>query len=120
MTRASSFASPAPADPRVIALLERIAAGIDDLREKLREDVGSALAGLAPASNGRVHEASEPVKPNDRLLSATQVAEILGLNVRTLRDRRHAGGFPAPVMMGRRPRWKRAAIDAWLAKGARK
>jgi predicted DNA-binding transcriptional regulator AlpA len=115
MSRASSFASPAPADPRTIALLERIAVGI----EGLREDLGSALADLAASGNGRVREPSEPVAATDRLLSATQVADLIGINPRTLRDRRHAGGFPAPIMIGRSPRWKRAAIDAWLAKARR-
>jgi predicted DNA-binding transcriptional regulator AlpA len=115
MTRASSFASPVPADPRTIALLERIAAGLEDLREGLR----SAVADLAESSNGRVHEASEPVAATDRLLNAQQVADLIGINPRTLRDRRHAGGFPAPIMIGRSPRWKRAAIDAWIAKARR-
>jgi excisionase family DNA binding protein len=93
-------------------LLEAVVAELRGLREDLR----SGLESIAEQSNGRAHEASAPVNAADRLLSATRVAEILGLNVRTLRDRRHSGGFPAPIMIGRSPRWKRAAIDAWLAK----
>ena len=60
-----------------------------------------------------------PLSASDRLLTAQQVADMLGINVRTLREWRHAGKFPKPTTLGRSPRWRRRDVDAWLAKARR-
>ena len=97
------------ADPRIIALLERIADSIDGIRE----DGRSCLELLRAQSNG--HTAVK-----DALLTPADLANLLRIDQRTLRELRHAGGVPKAITLGRSPRWHRSAIEAWLAKGRAK
>jgi excisionase family DNA binding protein len=98
----------------MIALLERIAAGL----EGLREDLGSAVELLAESSNGRAIDTGPagdaPVDEHDRLMTPAEVADLLRVDARTLRDLRRAGDAPPSVQIGSRPRWRRADVDAWL------
>ena len=48
-------------------------------------------------------------------LTVAQVAEYLGLSVRTVETYRADGRLPKPTMVGRTPTWTRAQIDQWQA-----
>ena len=48
-------------------------------------------------------------------LTVAQVAEYLGLSVRTVETYRADGRLPEPTMVGRTPTWTRAQIDQWQA-----
>lgn len=51
-----------------------------------------------------------------RLLGPSEVGELLGLSVRTLRRLVKAGQFPPPVRIGggRLPRWTKAAVAEYV------
>jgi predicted DNA-binding transcriptional regulator AlpA len=51
----------------------------------------------------------------DALLDPPALAALLKIDVRTLRRLRAAHEIPEPLMFGRKPRWRRRSIDAWLA-----
>ena len=48
-------------------------------------------------------------------LTVAQVAEYLGLSVRTVETYRNDGRMPEPTMVGRTPTWTREQIDQWQA-----
>ncbi len=106
----------ASTDPRILLLLERIATGI----EGLRQDLGSALADLAASSvhgdvdddDDRRNDARDPAQ----LLTAAELAALLQIDERTLRELRHAGKVPEPLSVGKRLRWRRRDVEAWMAK----
>lgn len=53
--------------------------------------------------------------PEDPILSPTEVAEILGIAVSTLRVWRRRSEFPEPIRIGpRRIGWRRSVIEQWL------
>ena len=59
------------------------------------------------------------VMPNgSELLTAAQVAGLLGVGVRTLRRMRHAGRAPKPVRGSGPLRWRRADVEQWLQERA--
>ena len=62
-------------------------------------------------SDGPNH-GSQPI-----LLSAGQLAQLLGISTRTLWRRDGAGDLPRPVMVGPTKRWRRGEIEAWVAGG---
>jgi excisionase family DNA binding protein len=48
-------------------------------------------------------------------LSRERLAEMLGVSTKTIDRRVDEGKLPAPDLhVGPQPRWKRAAIEAWL------
>ena len=49
------------------------------------------------------------------LLTVAQVAEYLGLSIRTVETYRADGRMPEPTMVGRTPTWTREQIDQWQA-----
>ena len=49
------------------------------------------------------------------ILTVAQVAEYLGLSVRTVQAYRADGRMPTATMVGRTPTWTRAQIDQWQA-----
>jgi predicted DNA-binding transcriptional regulator AlpA len=111
---------PVGRDARVLALLERIAAGVEGLRDELRgvaalatlaQDARSAeeRASLAPGH----HAASNA--PTCELLTAADLCALLKLDARTLRVLRHEGRVPEPIKLGRSLRWRRAEVEAWIA-----
>lgn len=83
-------------DERIVELLAHIAARLDEL-----------VDGRGAAE--RDHDA-EP-----ELLTVAELATLLRVNRRTLRELRHEKGFPRAITVGRSPRWKRTSIDRWLA-----
>jgi len=108
------------ADARQILLLERLVAGVEGLREDLR----SALADLAAASHHVDDVGGADDKPVEdgthdplRLLTASELAGLLRVDERTLRQLRGQGGFPEPIQVGRRLRWRAADIERWVAQG---
>jgi excisionase family DNA binding protein len=50
----------------------------------------------------------------DRLMTITDLAEMLGVPVDTLYGWRHRGEGPAGYRIGRHVRYRRAAVEAWL------
>ena len=49
------------------------------------------------------------------ILTVAQVAEHLGLSVRTVETYRAHGRMPEATMVGRTPTWTREQIDQWQA-----
>lgn len=86
--------TPIVAEARVVVLLERI---VDELGA-----VRSLLEGRCES--------------RERLLNATEVADLLGVDPRTLRALRHEGEAPRCVLVGRSPKWRPRDVDAWLTR----
>jgi prophage regulatory protein len=61
------------------------------------------------ASRGQA-SVSEPI-----VLNAEQVAQTLGVSVRTIRRLDCAGKLPKPVRIGGAVRWRRDELEAWVA-----
>ena len=57
----------------------------------------------------------EPREP--LLLTAAQVADLLGVSTRTLWRLRSAGSVPAPVKLGGSVRWRGGELHQWIADG---
>lgn len=53
--------------------------------------------------------------PDPVLLSAAAVARMLSVSVRHVWRLRDAGDLPCPIRLGRLVRWRKAAIERWLA-----
>jgi excisionase family DNA binding protein len=51
---------------------------------------------------------------NDKLMSLTDVSEMLGIPVHTLYRWRHKGDGPVGYRVGRHVRYRREAVEAWL------
>lgn len=112
-------------DARVLALLERIAAGVEGLRDEQR--AAAALAALAQQAQaaeagGSLRSAGSPSAPagaaainNAALLTARDLARLLRIDPRTLRELRHAGEVPPPIKVGRLLRWRATEVERWLA-----
>jgi excisionase family DNA binding protein len=79
-----SPARPLGSDAQVIALLERIAIAVEN------------------------RAASAAV------LTAEQLASLLQIDLRTLRQLRRAGEAPREFSVGRSPRWRRADVERWM------
>jgi excisionase family DNA binding protein len=56
----------------------------------------------------------EMINELDRLMTITDLAEMLGVPVDTLYWWRHRGEGPAGYGIGRHVRYRRAAVEAWL------
>ena len=54
----------------------------------------------------------------DKLLSAAEVAEALGVPVGTVYAWNHRGTGPRPISVGRHVRYREAEVEAWLEKRA--
>ena len=57
----------------------------------------------------------EPREP--LLLTAAQVADLLGVSTRTLWRLPSAGSVPAPVKLGGSVRWRGGELHRWIADG---
>lgn len=51
---------------------------------------------------------------HDELLPAAAAAELLGLPVSSLFFLVRTSALPAPIKIGRRSRWSRAALERWI------
>jgi excisionase family DNA binding protein len=50
----------------------------------------------------------------ERLLTQQQLADYLGVSVPTIQRWRRQGTGPPFLLLGTRPRYRRAQVDAWL------
>jgi excisionase family DNA binding protein len=50
----------------------------------------------------------------ERLMSITDLSEMLGVPIRTLYRWRHKGDGPAGYRIGRHVKYRRATVEAWL------
>lgn len=71
--------------------------------------------GQAPAGEQRhlVRQPS-PAQGSDRLMSLSEVSDLLGVPVATLYGWRHRGEGPSGYRIGRHVRYRRATVEAWL------
>lgn len=61
-----------------------------------------------------------PVAILPALLSAAQLASLLGCNVRTARRWRKERGFPKPIKVAKGAlRWRRADVERWIGEKGR-
>jgi len=97
------------------------AAAIADILERaaaeIRSRVGSSGIRLDDLREHGAHveHAATNAADLDMLLDPPALARLLKIDVRTLRRLRAAHEIPEPVMFGRKPRWRKHVIDAWLA-----
>jgi predicted DNA-binding transcriptional regulator AlpA len=84
----------------IATILERAAADI-------RARTGSSRIQLDDLGDQSAHD--------DMLLDPPGLAKLLQIDVRTLRRLRAGDEIPEPIWFGRKPRWRRHVIDAWLA-----
>jgi predicted DNA-binding transcriptional regulator AlpA len=61
-------------------------------------------------------EAATPIEP---LLTPADLARILGVSKRMIERMRSASRFPAPIYIGRLPRWEPSVIREFVAKGGK-
>jgi excisionase family DNA binding protein len=54
------------------------------------------------------------LETRDKLMSLTDVSEMLGIPVHTLYRWRYKGHGPAGYRVGRHVRYRREAVEAWL------
>lgn len=55
--------------------------------------------------------------PERLLLSAAEVAALLGFSVRQIRRWDVSGRLPRPIVFKRRKKWRRSDVEAWVAAG---
>ena len=80
--------------------------GIALLRDQLADGLQPRRLTTMPTNN-----------ESDALLTAQDLADYLGCNVRSLRRWRHMGLLPAPLLIGGVQRWRRADVDRRLGEG---
>lgn len=90
--------------------MNRSTLSVDDRIVELLELIASELCAVHALLEERW------VPQRDQLLGEAEVARVLGIDVRTLREIRREHAAPRCVMVGRSPKWRRSAVDAWLAK----
>jgi excisionase family DNA binding protein len=80
---------------------------------------GDVLPRLAPPPADGGAEPTTPPAPDKLLLSAEEVAGLLGFSVRHVRRLDSADQLPAPVRPGggRAVKWRREDIEGWVAAG---
>ncbi len=77
------------------------------------------MAVMATAPNGSdsmpasTHVAAPT--PNALVIDRNELCRMLGIQPRTLRRKVDAGVVPAPFRIGKKPVWRRADIERWLA-----
>lgn len=96
--------------------MEEMTIRSEALASDLRDMLTSAPVG-PHRSDGSERVASAPVAVAvpAGVMTVQQVAEHLGLSLRTVQDYRLDGRLPAPRMIGRTPVWTRQQIDEWQA-----
>ncbi|MBI4884929.1 MAG: helix-turn-helix domain-containing protein [Actinobacteria bacterium] len=94
--------------------LRRLAALHREQAEVFERAATNLAEALAAVPQPRLMEPMTDTRPE--FLTAPEFAALLRIDERTLRALRHAGEVPTPIMIGTRPRWRRADVDAWVAK----
>lgn len=54
-------------------------------------------------------------EPESETLNAKELADLLGVHVRSIYRRKLDGSLPEPVQVGRSVRWCKSEVDRWLA-----
>jgi excisionase family DNA binding protein len=89
-----------------------------DVRSALRTRYVDRSSRSLAASRTHSHfsdiQRREMINELDRLLTITDLSEMLGVPVDTLYGWRHRGEGPAGYRIGRHVRYRRAAVEAWL------
>ena len=106
-----------------LSLVPAVADGIDlhalvEEVRALREDLRSALARLAPQSNGASVDTTSTTDAGDDLLTVDDVCARLHVCRRTLQRLRKLGEIPEPRKIGGSLRWHRKDLDRCLGKKA--
>lgn len=95
----SGAAAAAPVNARLVEVLERV--------EALLQDLPNQLASLVER-DAHVQEMPKAV------MSLAEVVDLVGVDQRTLRRWRHEGRFPEPIQGGgRKLLWRRRDVDRW-------
>lgn len=97
---------------RLAALHRAQAEAFDSLAANLTD----ALAVVAqPRLMDDVNPQRDDTVVPPAMLTARQLADLLQIDERTLRELRRSGEAPPAINVGRRLRWQRDAIEGWLA-----
>jgi excisionase family DNA binding protein len=62
---------------------------------------------------------TQPVRDHAALLDVRAVAQLLDCSPRHVYRLSDAGRMPPPVRLGALVRWRRDALDAWIASGCK-
>jgi excisionase family DNA binding protein len=73
-----------------------------------------------PSRTRSVEALAEVEDGVERLLRREVVAERLGCDPATVRRMVKEKRFPAPLMIGKMPRWREADVNLWIARESRK
>jgi len=87
------------------------AIGLKDVGCRQKLAIAGGFPDQSPFSQNRRREMTNEL---DRLLTITDLSEMLGVPVDTLYGWRHRGEGPAGYRIGRHVRYRRAAVEAWL------
>jgi len=79
---------------------------------RIASNLRDGLAELGVLVPHRVMDSNAP--PVAETLTATQLAELLGVNLRTLRRMRHEDRAPKPIRGEGALRWRRADVERWM------
>jgi excisionase family DNA binding protein len=99
-----------------------------ETRTSASERLQGGLAGARAGSIGRANDQDlltvskkkmiMTLEARDKLMSLTDVSEMLGIPVHTLYRWRYKGHGPAGYRVGRHVRYRREAVEAWLEQRA--
>jgi excisionase family DNA binding protein len=78
------------------------------------------LAGPVDLASTEREKMIMTLQAGEKLMSLTDVSELLGIPVHTLYRWRHNGDGPAGYRVGRHVRYRREAVEAWLEQQADK
>jgi predicted DNA-binding transcriptional regulator AlpA len=92
------------------AMADALASAFERVAIELRASAGITLASLRERE--ACHEQTDDGMP--QLLDAQQVAQMLKLNVRTIRRQVHLGVLPRGVRIGRALRWSRKELENFV------
>ena len=98
----------APESIRALATVTLDAAALDALGPETVERLADLVA--AKLAERKAADAAP-------LLTTTEAAEAVGVNVETLRRAIRRGALPVAGYVGKRPRLRRESVDAWVAGG---
>jgi predicted DNA-binding transcriptional regulator AlpA len=100
------------------------AATASEIADILQRAVNQIRASIRTSANGLAdlpHRSAHVEQPDmDTLLDPPALAALLKIDERTLRRLRAAREIPEPIMFGRKPRWRRHVIDAFLAERSKR
>lgn len=103
---------------REITFMHPFLTGVENLvREMIREEVRTVLSEQVLPRQIPDEKAATNIVPEDRLLNASEVAQILGVSpqrVYELARQRKSNGFPVVTLGERQYRFSRNHLTTWL------